>query len=151
MPHRVGLDTSFVLALIDEQDLWHPQARTLQARLDAIEARAYIFDCVLAEVISALARRTNEKRRQAAFPDLTALLRARFPTKVITWIYPDLPASFDEIIQLVEQTGGELNFNDALIAISCQKRRIPYIVSFDVDFDRVQGLKRVASPDDLVV
>ncbi len=29
MPIRVGLDTSFVLGLIDEQDTWHAQAPKL--------------------------------------------------------------------------------------------------------------------------
>jgi predicted nucleic acid-binding protein len=149
MSIKVGLDTSFVLGLIDDQDLWHPQAQVLQAVLDANEFHTYIFDCVLAEVISALARRTHEKRRTAAFSELTTRIRTRFPTKAITWLYPDLPANYDAVLSIVEQSTGELNFNDALIVISCRKRGIPFVASFDSDFDHVQGLTRVVKPEDL--
>jgi predicted nucleic acid-binding protein len=56
MPIKVGLDTSFVLGLVDAQDVWHSQAANLQAFLDGGEHQTYIFDCVLTEVISTLAR-----------------------------------------------------------------------------------------------
>ena len=83
-----------------------------------------MFDCVLAEAISTLARRTHEKRRTAQLPALLAQLKAEFPTKSILWLYPDLPNLYDEVVALVEQTDGELNFNDALIALSCRNRNI---------------------------
>ena len=149
MPTKVGLDTSFVIGLMDEQDVWHAPAQALQTSLDANELQTYIFDCVLAEVISALARRTHEKRRRTAFPELIARLKTRFPTKVVTWLYPDLPANYDAVISLVEQSAGELNFNDALVAISCRKRGIPFIASFDADFYQVSGLTRIARPEDV--
>ena len=150
MPSRVGLDTSFVLGLIDEQDLWHKQALALQTKLDTPDHQIYIFDCVLAEVISALARRTHEKRRAAAFSELTARLKTRFPTKVVTWLYPDLPAHYDAVLKLVEQSNGELNFNDALIVLSCQLRGIQQLASFDADFDQIEGLHRISHPDNVV-
>ncbi len=149
MPLRVGLDTSFVLGLIDDQDLWHSQARQLQIALEAADLQTFIFDCVLAEVVSALARRTHEKRRSSGYPELVGRLRARFPTKTITWLYPDLPAHYDEVLALVEASAGELNFNDALIAVSCQKRAIPFLASFDADFDRAKHLTRLSQPSDL--
>jgi predicted nucleic acid-binding protein len=149
MPLRVGLDTSFVLGLIDDQDLWHSQAHQLQGALEAAPLQTYIFDCVLAEVVSALARRTHEKRRSSGYPALFGRLRARFPAKTITWLYLDLPTQFDEVLALVEDSAGELNFNDALIAISCRKRAISFIASFDADFDSVDYLKRLSQPSDL--
>jgi len=42
---------------------------------------------------------------------------------------------FDAILRLVEDTGGELNFNDALIVIGAREEGIRKIVSFDSDFD----------------
>ena len=151
MPNSVGLDTSFVLGLIDEQDLWHAQALNLQAALDAGEYQIYVFDCVLAEVISLIARRTYEKRREASFPDLVTRLQARFPTKSITWLYPDLPTAYDDVLKMVAESNGELNFNDVFIALSCRKRGISRLVSFDADFDRVPCFTRIAQPADLSV
>jgi predicted nucleic acid-binding protein len=56
---------------------------------------------------------------------------------------------FDTVATFVEQSGGELNFNDTLIAISCQQRGIPYLAHFDSDCDRADKLTRISSPDDL--
>jgi predicted nucleic acid-binding protein len=151
VPNSVGLDTSFVLGLIDEQDLWHAQALNLQAALDGGGYQIYIFDCVLAEVISLIARRTHEKRRAASFPDLVTRLQIRFPTKAITWLYPDLPPVYDDILAMAAESNGELNFNDVFIALSCRKRGISRLASFDADFDRVPWLKRIAQPADLLV
>ncbi len=149
MPLKIGLDTSFVIGLLDEKDVWHTPAVELTAAFRSGAFRPYIFDCVLSEVISTLARRIYEKRRQAEFKALIARLNAQFPTKSITWLYPDLPRLYDEVVMLVEQSAGELNFNDALIALSCRNRNIPMLASFDADFDRVNWLKRIARPTDL--
>ena len=40
------------------------------------------------------------------------------------------------------------DFNDALLALSCRNRGIPYVASFDADFDTVAWLKRLATPAD---
>ncbi|MEK7327006.1 MAG: type II toxin-antitoxin system VapC family toxin [Chloroflexota bacterium] len=151
MPVRIGLDTSFVIGLLDSKDVWHAPARELHIALAADDFRPYIFDCVLAEVISTLARRTHEKRREADFKALLEQLRKQFPTRSITWLYPDLPRAYDEIINLVESSAGELNFNDALIALSCRDRKIPLLASFDSDFDQVSWVRRIARPADLTI
>jgi predicted nucleic acid-binding protein len=120
MPIKVGLDTSFVIGLIDERDVWHAAALDLQAGLQSGDYRLHIFDCVLSEVIRILARRVHEKRREADLSQLLKHLSGQFPKKSITWLYPDLPQHYDQVLQLVEQSKGELNFNDALIAIACR-------------------------------
>jgi len=58
---------------------------------------------------------------------------------------------YDQVLALVEQSSGELNFNDALLALSCRNRGIPWVASFDADFDTVAWLKRLATPADFPV
>ncbi len=53
-----------------------------------------------------------------------------------------------ELFDLVNKSG--LLPNDALIALTCLKEGIP-LVSFDSDFDRVAGLRRVTTPEELPV
>jgi len=77
-------------------------------------------------------------------------LQTEFPADAVLWILPDVPALFAETVELVRSSGGELNFNDALIALSCRNRGIPFLASFDRDFDHVAWLTRVAVPEDLV-
>jgi predicted nucleic acid-binding protein len=149
MPNLIALDTNFVVGLVDEQDLWSTAALSLQTALTAKAFVPVIFDCVMAEVVSVVARRIHEKRRVANLPTLLERIRTQFPAGTLVWLYPDLPKQYDEVIALVEQTGGELNFNDALIALACRDRNIPYLASFDADFDQVDWLKRVAQSDQL--
>ncbi len=149
MPIKIALDTTFIAGLIDDKDVWHTAAHTLRPLLDNHNVQTFVLDCVMAEVVSILARRTHEKRRTAQLTSLLSRLRTDFPTKSITWSYSGLSQRYEAVVALVEQTGGELNFNDALIALSCRERGIDYIASFDADFDRVSWLKRVAFPADL--
>ena len=149
MSSRIALDTNFVVGLIDDHDLWCVPALALQADLAAKEFVPVIFDCVMTEVISVVARRTHEKRRAASLPALLERIRTQFPANALVWLYPDLPKLYDEVVALVEQSGGELNFNDALIALACRDRNIPYLASFDADFDQIAWLKRLARPDRL--
>ena len=145
MSVTVGLDTSFVVGLVDDRDHWHRSAKSLYEQLVQVGAEVVIFDCVLVEVVSALARRTHEQHRSTSLPTLLSRLHNLFPVKAAVWLYPDLPTLYDVVIARVEESSGELNFNDALIALACQQRNIAYLASFDADFDRVEWLTRVAT------
>ncbi len=72
------------------------------------------------------------------------------PREVITWISPETPKLFEEVVALMRGTSGELNFHDALIALTCRLLGIRVIASFDRDFDRVEWLIRVDTPDAVV-
>lgn len=60
-----------------------------------------------------------------------------------------MPRLYVDALDLLRNSNGDLNFNDALIALAYRKREIPTIASFDADFDRVDWLKRTAEPKDL--
>lgn len=149
MSIAIVLDASFVIGLLDEKDIWHVPASQVYAEMLARSAQIITFDCVLAESVSTLARRVHEKRRTTDLKFLFERVRAKFPTKSISWLYPEVPDVYDRVVMLVEQTAGELNFNDALIALACQQRGIKFIASFDGDFDRLSWLKRISQPVDL--
>ncbi len=146
---QIGIDTSVLIGLLDPKDVWHEPATALKQALVAHGADVAVFDCVLAEAISTMARRIHEQRRTADLDRLVARILADYPTDDILWVLPDVPVLYGGIIELVRSSGGELNFNDALIALSCRYREIPFIASFDRDFDQLAWLQRVAQPDDL--
>lgn len=146
---RVAIDTSVLVGLVDAQDLWHPQAVLLKRALEAQHADIAVFDCVLAEALSTVARRIHEQRRATDMNSLVLRILTDYPANDILWVFPDVPNLYTEIVELVRFSGGELNFNDALIALSCRHRDIPFIASFDQDFDRVVWLRRAARPEQL--
>lgn len=146
---QIAIDTSLLIGLLDPKDIWHSQAFVVKRALQARGADVAMFDCVLSEAISTLARRIHEKRRTADLDRLVARILADYSKDDILWVLPDVPTLYIEIVELLRSSGGELNFNDSLIALPCRYRGIPLIASFDSDFDRVPWLKRVARPDDL--
>lgn len=146
---KIGVDTSVLVGLFDTKDVWHEQAVALHTVLQSGNLEAVYFDCAIAEAISTLARRLHEKRRDAEFPVLLDQMQAQFPADVITWILPDVPFLYDEVVNLVRSSTGELNFNDALMALACRERDIPALASFDGDFDMISWLMRLASPEDV--
>jgi predicted nucleic acid-binding protein len=61
-----------------------------------------------------------------------------------------VPELYPPALDLIRASLGELNFNDALIALACRERNISAIASFDADFDQVTWLRRVAKPADIM-
>jgi predicted nucleic acid-binding protein len=146
---KIAVDSSVLVALIDLRDMWRAQALALlDALLDAHVTPVY-FDCVAAEAVSAATRRLREKGRAAEVQAVLERLDAQVSIEVLTWILPDVPDLYPQALDLIRSSSGELNFNDALIALACREREIPAIASFDADFDQVTWLKRIAAPADV--
>lgn len=143
----IGIDTSVLVGLLDNHDIWHTTAVVLQEAMKESGLEPVYFDCVLAESVSTLARRLREKRCEAELSNLLDRLSAEFPVETLTWIMPDVPRLYSEVMELIRLSGGELNFNDALIALACRERSIEALASFDRDFDTISWLKRVAAPE----
>jgi predicted nucleic acid-binding protein len=149
MTNRVVLDTSVLVALVDTRDKWHSAATAIKDALKAGGVGLVYLDPVIDETISVLARRLQEQRRGEQFEALLGLLEGLAPPERITWVSPMTQRLYLQVIALVREHGGVLNFHDALIALACRELGFQNIVSFDGAFDRVVGLKRLGSPDDI--
>ena len=136
-------DASFLVALVDERDVWHSNAVTLMNALRIKETKAVYLGCVLNEVISVLGRRFEERGRTNEFDGVLRKLKKKIPERLITWVYPRVPELYKAILNLVGEHKGKLNFHDALIALVSKEMDIEYIVSFDKDSDEIKWLKRV--------
>lgn len=145
---QVAIDASLLVALLNPRDLWHARAQSLlDALLDAQITPVY-FDCVIAEAVSAVVRRLHEKGRADEVRIMLDQVRSRVPRESLTWILPDVPRLYVQVLELMGSSSGELNFNDALIALACRERDIPAIASFDADFGRINWLRRLATSED---
>jgi predicted nucleic acid-binding protein len=137
------------VALVDHRDKWHTTAKAIFSKLDNLEFVPIYFDCVMNESFSILGRRAEEQKRlqdvRSMFSDLTAFV----PKPEITWVSKETERLYDDIVKLVEETQGKLNFHDALIALCCREGGLQFIFSFDKDFDDVKWLTRVAHESDI--
>ncbi len=146
---RIAIDACVLVALINPRDLWHVQANKLLDALGAADFTPMNFDCAVTEAASVLVRRLHEKGHSDEAARMLEQLNAHIPPSRIIWILPDVPRLYQDALDLMRDSCGELNFNDALIALACREREIPAIASFDADFDQVPWLKRIATPEDV--
>ena len=150
MTIRVVLDTVIVAALLDSRDKWHQSAVAVRDSLKSVEAEIFYLDPVINEVVSVLARRLGEQQRIEQFILLLDQLKRLTPAEKITWVSPLTERLFPSVLALVRRHKGKLNFHDALIALACQEFNIRYIASFDRDFDEIDWLTRISTPQGIV-
>ena len=146
---QVVIDSSVLVGLLAPNDIWHAQAVALWSHIEKMGHTSVYFDCVAAEAISVAVRRLHEKKYTAEVGALLDQLNQRVPRKLITWIFPEVQRMYPTVIDLMRASKGALNFNDALIALACRERDIPAVASFDADFDSIDWLQRLSSPEDL--
>ncbi len=149
MSLSIAIDTSVLVALLNPRDVWHRRARTLHDVVLRADLIPTYFDCAVSEAIGTAIRRLQEKHLSHEMVPLFDFLHVLLPQCKLTWIFPDVPRLYLQALDLMRESSGVLNFNDALIALACRERGIPAIASFDADFDQVTWLKRVAEPGDL--
>jgi predicted nucleic acid-binding protein len=146
---NVVIDSSVLVGLLVPNDLWHSRAMALWDALKNAGHVGLYLDCVIAETVSVATRRLHEKGLTVEVEALMDRLNAQITSEDITWILPSVPDMYPNVLALIRSSSGELNFNDALIALACRQRSIPAIASFDADFDRIPWLRRLAQPQDI--
>lgn len=146
---EVVVDSSVLVGILAPRDIWHQQATRLWEKIKESGHTPLYLDCVISESVSVATRRLREKNRAAEVDALLDRLEAEFTPEALTWVLPEAPRLYPDIIELMRQFGGELNFHDALIALTCRERDIPAIASFDADFDYLPWLRRLAAPNDV--
>jgi predicted nucleic acid-binding protein len=144
---QVVIDTNMLVALVDAHDALHTRAQALGEALAAQEGLLVYYDVVINEAISVLARCAQEQRRTHQFTDLLDGLLHQVPTEVIVWLSSETQHLYSQMIDLVRTTSGALNFHDALIALGCRLLGVEILASFDPDFDQLDWLTRVSTPE----
>jgi len=130
MKERAILDTSFLVACLCGRDVHHRRAREIfGGKLK--DLHPIVPDVIYGETVSVLARRSREWRFE--FRQALRSLKSICPRPARFAVY--LLEKFDDVMKIVEETDGKLNFNDALIVVGAREEGIKKIVSFDSDFD----------------
>jgi len=101
------------------------------------------FDCVVNETVSVLVRRIYEQQRLEQLCPLLDQLHECVPVCDMTWIAGESKRFYAEIMRLVRNSSGKLNYHDALLALICCEQGVDALVSFDRDFDELDWLTRI--------
>ena len=133
------LDTSFLVALVDEKDVLHKKAAEIQRKIEYYDL--IVTDVVYTETISVLARRiwgrrtVPEEEKAELFRNRVTVLDELIGERLWLW-FPLLRDYMKEIKQICLDSGGKLNFNDAFLVFGAKIYGVEQIVSFDSDFDK---------------
>ncbi len=143
MSAEIVLDTNVLVAWLDEHDSLAKDARRLLDRIAEKGDRIVLIDVAVSEALSVLARRAAERKTNP--PDLEAVLaqiRAWLVAGEIAFVSHHTERLFSLILDIVAESAGKLNFNDALLVALQREETIGEVASFDADFDAVPQFRR---------
>jgi hypothetical protein len=80
-----------------------------------------VFDCVLAEAISTMARRIQEQRRATDLDHLLARILADYPLDDTLWVLPDVPPLYADIVKEVPPSRQHLGGRAAQYLVSVRR------------------------------
>jgi len=147
---QIILDTSMLVPRLDARDSLRQPALALWDALEQGRWEVLVFDCVANETISVLCRRFTERQQHAEWAAAFARFQEFCRQHPLHWSSRRVESLFSTILDLMDRHAGRLNFHDALIVLEAQHLGVPYIASFDRDFDAIAGLQRISSPDTLI-
>jgi predicted nucleic acid-binding protein len=139
----VALDANVIVALLYDADVHRKRAVDLIDRLEREGHAVVLLDVLVFEATSVLCRRARE--RKTAPPDLVKALDAVaewFDRGYVRSVAELLPSRADELLDVVRQTAGALNVNDAAVVVLARHGVIDAIATFDPGFDAIEDLER---------
>ena len=124
-------DSSFFIALVDRKDQWHPAAKSLLPVL--ADETIVISDLIIAESVTIIGRRSGGKAGEQLYHYfMDNCDRVGTDEKILSGS-----------MQVFLHYDGTLSVSDAVSVFIMKKKNIDRIVSFDSDFDKVEGIVRL--------
>lgn len=134
------LDTSFVVALLDNRDVHHRRALELHASIKRLNGELFLSDVVLNETLCVIARKYQGEAQHELLKKKLEFFSQHIRTMPILCLYELVNKSFGSIKNMILQTSGTLGFHDCLIVLFLQQIPLVHLVTFDEDFKKISGL-----------
>lgn len=130
----IFVDSSFFIALADRKDQWHPAAKAVLPVL--ADESIIISNLIIAESVTTIGRRSGGKAGEQVYHYFIDNC--------------DVTCTDEKILNggmsVFLQYDGTLSVSDAVSVFIMKRKRIDRILSFDSDFDKVEGIIRVHKP-----
>ena len=130
----VFIDSSFVIALADEDDQFHERAMRL---LPKLERTRTLTDLVISECVSAIGTRLGVKAGRETFENLMY-----DPSTQVLFSNRRL---FERAEAIFLKFDGALSFADSVSVRVMYDQKITQVASFDSDFDRVERVEKIGT------
>lgn len=122
----IFVDTSFLIALLIKTDQFHEKALEIS---QTINERKVINNTVLNETLNAFTGKGGKVGKE-----LYNVILEMFDIQYLT------PADYDDAIDLYLHYDSSINYSDCTILSTMFQNDIDQILSFDTDFEKVNGM-----------
>jgi predicted nucleic acid-binding protein len=123
-------DSSFFIGLLDKKDKWHDQALAVS---ESINEEMMVSDLVISESVTLAGSRSGGKAGQKLHEFFVDNCHIEYVDEGV----------LREGMEVFLRYDGKLSLADSVSVMIMRMKRLSRIVSFDSDFDRVDGVKRV--------
>lgn len=123
-------DSSYFIGLANKKDQWHPRAFELSKNLSET---ILISDFVISETVTSIGSLGGGKAGMKVYYSL-------YDNYKIVWVSENL---LNRAMSIYLKYDGNLSLTDAISVRIMHDKGVEKIISFDADFDRVDGILRV--------
>lgn len=127
----IFIDTSYLLAILNNKDQWHEQALKLAPKVE--KTGKIISNIVITEILNGLTGLVNGKEIKRLYEILTTVYLVYNETKEI----------YEKAILIANKYDGTIGYSDCTIMAIMDTLGIQEIVSFDEDFDNKENIIRI--------
>jgi predicted nucleic acid-binding protein len=124
-------DSSFFIAVADKKDQWHSAAKKLVPEITG--ETPVISDLIIAEAVTIIGRRSGGKAGERLYHYFTDNCE----------LVPATGHVLKGGMSVFVQYDGTISLSDAVSVHIMRTQQIDTIVSFDSDFDKVEGIRRL--------
>ena len=124
------VDSSFFIGLVDKKDQWHKKAIMV---LEKINEEMIVSDFIISESVTSIGNRSGGKAGKKLYEFFVDNCQIAYVDEVL----------LKEGMNIFLKYDGKLSVADSVSVAIMKKRKISKIASFDSDFDKVHGIKRV--------
>ena len=130
----IFLDSSFIIGLFNENDDNHDKAvKIMELMPEIVKQKKAINNIVLLEVLNKIQKDYYKTVRKEIINFLLSMDK----------IYYVENEDYLNVIKLMEYYKYSINYSDCLILLTMANNNINTIISFDNDFDKIDGIKRI--------
>lgn len=128
----IFLDSSFIIAVADQDDQFHERAKELVTEL---EEEKFVSELIISESVTGVGARLGSKNASVIFENLV-----HDPSIKVIYANKRL---LERAIQTYIKYDGKLSLADSVSLRIMYDNKIKKIVSFDADFDGLEGIIRI--------
>jgi len=127
----IFVDSSFFIALILENDQWHDKALKLIPELE--KSKKIVSGLIISEAVTIVGSRAGGKAGKMIYDTIKDNCK----------IFDSDLSHYDSAIYTFLKYDGTLSLADSLSVEIMKNNNISEIVSFDSDFDKINGINRI--------